>query len=324
MLPRRSLLALGPALLAAPHVARAEAAWPERPVRFIVPFPGGSTPDLTGRFVASHFSDVFGQPFVVENRAGAGGNIGTDVVAKANDGHTIGLSINGPLATAPALYPSLPYDPTKDLKIVSLLVRGGQVLAVNPKLPVQDFASFVAYAKAHPAELTYGSVGAGSGGHLAMEDIKARTGIRLEHVPYKGFGQATLDLVAGRISATVATAAAVLPQIREGALRALAVTSAKRMPQLPEVPTLAEAGLPDATSYGWQALIVPTGTPEERVGRFAREARVALATPKAQQAMEASAFEVVTGTPEEAAAFVQAESQRWGEVIRRLGLKLEG
>jgi len=324
MLPRRSLLALGPALLAAPRLARAQAAWPDRPVRFVVPYPGGSTPDLTARFVASHFAEVFGQPFVVDNRAGAGGNIGTDLVAKATDGHTIGLSINGPLSTAQALYPSLPYDPTKDLTVVSLLVRGAQLLVVHPALPVKDFAGFVAYAKANPGKLTFGSVGAGSGGHLAMEDIKARAGIDLVHVPYKGFGQATLDAVAGRISAMVVTAAAVLPQVQDGSLRALAATAEKRMPQLPEVPTLAEAGLPDATSYGWQALIVPAGTPRERIDRFAREARVALATPKAKQAMDASAFEVVTDSPEEAAAFVAAERQRWGTLIRQLGLKLEG
>lgn len=324
MLPRRPLLALGAAALAAPRLAHAQPAWPDRPVRFVVPFPGGSTPDLTARIVAGHLGTVLGQPCVVDNRPGAGGNIGTDVVAKANDGHTIGLSINGPLSTAPALYPSLSYDPVRDLIPVSMLVRGGQVLVVNPTLPIADFAGFVAYAKANPTALTFGSVGAGSGGHLAMEDIKARVGIQLEHVPYRGFPQATLDLVAGRISAMAVTAAAILPQVKEGTARALAVTTETRMPQLPSVSTLEEVGLPGAASYGWQALIAPAGTPRDRVELLAREARAALSTAQARQAMEAAAFEIVAGTPEEAAADIAAEAARWGALIRKLGLTLEG
>jgi len=324
MLPRRPLLALGAAALATPRLARAQPVWPERPVRFVVPFPGGSSPDLTARIVAGHFGTVFGQPCVVDNRPGAGGNIGTDVVAKATDGHTIGLSINGPLSTAPTLYSGLPYDPVRDLVPVSMLVRGGQILVVNPALPITDFAAFVAYAKANPAALTFGSVGAGSGGHLAMEDIKARAGIRLEHVPYRGFPQATLDLVAGRISAMVVTAAAVLPQVKEGTARALAVTTEQRMPQLPEVPTLEEVGLPGAASYGWQALITPAGTPPDRIELLAREARAALSTPQARQAMDTAAFEIVASTPTEAAAYIAAEAARWGGLIRQLGLTLEG
>ncbi|KAA2214597.1 Bug family tripartite tricarboxylate transporter substrate binding protein [Teichococcus oryzae] len=328
MLPRRPLLALGAAALAAPlaasRIAAAQPAWPDRPVRFVVPFPGGSSPDLTGRLVAQHLSTVLGQPVVVDNRAGAGGNIGTDAVAKATDEVTIGLSINGPLSTAPALYPNLPYDPAKDLVAVSLLVRGGQVLVVHPSVPATDFAGFVAHARANPGKLTFGSVGAGSGGHLAMEDIKARTGITLEHVPYRGFPPAVLDLVAGRISAMVVTAAAILPQLRESQARALAVTTDARMPQLPDVPTLAEVGLPGAASYGWQVLIAPAGTPRERVEMLAREARVALSTDRARQAMDAAAFEVVAGSPEEASAYVAAEAARWGALIRKLGLTLEG
>jgi len=167
-------------------------------------------------------------------------------------------------------------------------------------------------------------LGAGTGGHLAMEDIKARAGIRLEHVPYRGFPQATLDLVAGRISAMVVTAAAILPQVKEGTARALAVTTEQRMPQLPAVPTLEEVGLPGAASYGWQTLIAPAGTPRDRVELLAREARAALSTAQARQAMDAAAFEIVAGTPEEAAADIAAEAARWGALIRKLGLTLEG
>ena len=241
--PRRTLLAFAPTLLAGPAMAQSQPAWPDWPVRLIVPFPAGSTPDIAGRAVASHFGQVLGQPCVVENRAGAGGNIGTDAVAKATDGHTIGVSINGPLTTAPALFPNLPYDPAKDLAPVSLLMRGAQLLVVNPKVPARDLAGFIAQVKANPGKLSFGSVGSGSGGHLAMMDLLGRFGGEMLHVPYRGFPPAVLDLVAGRIDAMMLIGAAILPQLREGQARTLAVTADARIPQAPEVPTLAEAGI---------------------------------------------------------------------------------
>ncbi|WP_245906281.1 Bug family tripartite tricarboxylate transporter substrate binding protein [Teichococcus aestuarii] len=326
-LHRRTLLASGFALagaaLAAPRGARAQPAWPTRPVRLVVPFPAGSTPDILARALTPHYAQVFGQPFVVENRAGAGGNIGTDAVAKATDGHTIGLTINGPLATAPALYPHLPYDPAKDLAPISLLARAGQVLVVKPDLPARDLAGFVAHAKANPGKLTYGSVGAGSGGHLAMEDLKARTGIALEHAPYRGFPQAVLDLVAGRIDAMILTVAGILPQVREGQVRALAVTAEARLPQLPEVPTLVEAGLPGAVSYAWNALVAPAAMPADVIARLARETRAALETPEARQATGTAGFEIVASGPEALAAWVAEETARWGGMIARLGIKAD-
>ncbi|WP_245870256.1 Bug family tripartite tricarboxylate transporter substrate binding protein [Teichococcus rhizosphaerae] len=318
-----STLALGAAALAAPRPLRAQPAWPDRPVRFVVPFPAGSTPDILARALTPHYGSVFGQPFVVENRAGAGGNIGTDAVAKATDGHTIGLTINGPLATAPALYAHLPYDPVKDLAPISLLARSGQVLVVRPGIPAQDVAGFIAYARERPGRLTYGSVGAGSGGHLAMEDLKARAGIALEHAPYRGFPQAVLDLVAGRIDAMILTVAGILPQVREGQVRALAVTAEARLPQLPEVPTLQEAGLPGAVSYAWNALVAPASMPPGVIARLARETRAALETPEARQATGTAGFEIVASGPEELAAFVAAETARWGGMIERLGIRAD-
>jgi tripartite-type tricarboxylate transporter receptor subunit TctC len=326
-LSRRILLAL-PAL-AVPCLARAQApsqapSWPERPVKVIVPFPPGSTPDTAARAVAAHFTQVFGQPFVADNRSGAGGNLGTDLVAKATDGHTIGVSINGPLTTAPALYSSLPYDPAKDLAPVSQLVRMAQFLVVNPKLPVSNYNQFVAYAKANPGKLSFGSVGQGSAGHLAMEDLMARTGTEMVHVPYRGFPPAVLDLMAGRIEVMMVSAAAILPQIEAGQARALAVTANHRLPQAPEVPTLTEAGLPNAESYAFIGLIAPAGMPVDRVTRLAQEAKRGLEQPATREVMEKAGFEVVGSGPEDFARFLEAERERWGGLIRRLGITGEG
>lgn len=320
---RRSLLAALPTLAAASGPAEAQAAWPERPVRVIVPFPAGSTPDIAARAVAQHFQTTFGQPFVPENRSGGGGNLGTDLVAKSTDGYTIGVSINGPLTTAPALNPNLPYDPQRDLAPVSLLMRGAQLLLVHPDVPAQSLEQFIAYARANPGRMAFGSVGAGSGGHLAMSDIMARAGIELVHVPYRGFPEATLDLVAGRIQAMVVIAAGVLPQVRDGRVRALAVTADARIPQAPEIPTLAEAGMPGAASYAWIGLIAPAAMPADRVARLSAEARRGLTDPQARARMEAVGFEVVASSPAEFAAFMAAESERWGGMIRRLGIRAE-
>jgi tripartite-type tricarboxylate transporter receptor subunit TctC len=319
-LARRALLA-APALLALP--ALAQPAWPDRPLRLIVPFPAGSTPDIAGRAVATHLGQVLGQPCVVENKAGAGGNIGTDAVAKATDGHTIGVSINGPLSTAPALFPNLPYDPARDLAPVSLLLRGAQILIIHPAVPAPDFAGFVAHAKANPGKLSFGSVGSGSGSHLAMADIMARAGLDMLHVPYRGFPQAVLDLMAGRIQALVLISAGILPQIREGQVRALAVTAEARLPQAPDVPTLAEVGLADAASYAWNGLIAPATMPAERVARLAAETQRALAMPQTRAALEAAGFEVVGSSPAEFARFIAAETARWGGLIARLGIRAE-
>ncbi len=325
-LKRRTLLAL-PALAAMPAALHAQGSaetWPERPVRVMVPFPPGSTPDIAGRAVATHFAQVFGQPFVVENRAGAGGNIGTDAVAKATDGHTIGISINGPLTTAKALYPNLPYDPQKDLAPVSLLMRGAQLLVVHPSVPARDLKEFIAHVKANPGKLSFGSVGSGSGSHLAMADLMARAGLDMVHVPYRGFPPAVVDLVAGRIEAMFVISAGILPQMREGKIRALAVTADHRIPQAPEVPTLAEARIPDAASYAWIGLIAPSSMPAPRIARLAAEAGKGLADPQTRTALERAGFEVVGGSPAEFARFIAAETERWGGLITRLGIKLEG
>ncbi len=325
---RRAFVALGstaPLLGVAAAANQApEAPWPTRPVKVIVPFPPGSTPDTAGRAAANHFAAAFGQPFVAENRPGAGGTIGTDAVAKATDGHTIGVSINAPLSTAKALYPNLPYDPVKDLAPVSLLVRGAQMLVTHPNVPATDLAGFIAHAKANPGKLSFGSVGSGSGAHLAMVDLMSRAGLDMVHVPYRGFPQATLDLVGGRIEAMFVISAGILPQVQSGQARALAVTAETRIPQAPSVPTLAEAGLPDAASYAWIGLVAPASMPPAQVSRLAEEAKRGLGEPQTRAALERAGFEVVANGPTEFARFIAAETDRWGGLITRLGIKAEG
>jgi tripartite-type tricarboxylate transporter receptor subunit TctC len=319
-LQRRAALQAMLLLAMAPCIPAHAQTWPSQPVKMVVPFSPGSTPDLVARVMAEHFRAAFGQPFLVDNRVGASGTIGTNAIAKATDGHTLGITINGPIATAKALYPKLPYDPAQDLTLISLLVRAPQLLVVHPSVPVQDMTGFIAHAKANPGSMSYGSVGPGSASHLTMEDLKARAGIDLVHVPYKGFPEATIDLVTGRIEAMFSIASAILPQVKEGKAKPLAVTADARISQAPEVPTMAEAGVADATSYAWIGLVAPAGTPQAMTTRLAEEARAALANPQHREVLANAGFEVVASGPEEFTRFVAAETERWGGMVRRLGI----
>ncbi len=320
-LTRRGLLAASATLAAAP--AGAQANWPERPVRVIVAFPGGSTPDIAARTVTGHFAQVFGQPFVVENRTGGGGNIGTEAIARATDGHTIGVTIGGPGSTAKVLNPNLSYDPATDLAPVSLLARLPFVLAVHPSLPVRSVAEFFDYARSNPGKISYGSTGPGTLSHLLMEDLAARMRFEAVHVAYRGVGPAVVDLVAGRLQAFFAAPAGVLSQIRDGALRGIAVTGPARMPQLPDLPTLREAGAPGEPVVAWIGLFGPASMPAERVARLSREAHAALNVPEQRRILENAGFEPVGSTPAEFAALQRAEIERWGGLIRRLDIKPE-
>jgi tripartite-type tricarboxylate transporter receptor subunit TctC len=320
-LTRRGLAA-ATALLAIPSLARAQGAWPDRPVRVIVGFPGGSTPDIAARAVASHFQSVFGQPFVVENRAGAGGAIGTEAIARANDGHTIGISIGGPGSTARILNPQLAYDPATDLMPISLLARLPFVVAVHPAVPARSLAELVAHAKANAGRLNYGSVGAGTLGHLVTAEFAARHGLDMTHVPFRSVPQSVTELVAGRIQLMAAASGAVLGQVRDGAVRALAITSDGRFPQAPEIPTATEQNEGSA-AYGWVGLFAPPGTPAERIARLAAEAARGLAVPQTQAAMTAAGFEIVGSQPDTLRQLVASEIGRWGPLIQRLGIRPE-
>jgi tripartite-type tricarboxylate transporter receptor subunit TctC len=322
MRPTRRLLLAAPAILMLPRAVAAQAAWPDRPVRVIVPFPGGSTPDIAARAVATHYQSVFGQPFVTENRAGAGGAIGTEAIARATDGHTLGVSIGGPASTARILNPGLGYDPATDLVPVSLLARLPFVIAVHPSVPVRSLAELVAYARANQGRLNYGSVGAGTLGHLLVAELAAREGLDMTHVPFRSVPQSVTELVAGRIQLMAAASGAVLGQVRDGGVRALAVTSDGRFPQAPEIPTVTEQGGGEP-AYGWNGLFAPPGTPPERIARLAAEAARGLQAPETARALTAAGFEVLGTPPEGLRGLVASEVGRWGPLIQRLGIRPE-
>jgi tripartite-type tricarboxylate transporter receptor subunit TctC len=304
--------------------ASAQQDYPNKAARIIVSFPPGSTPDIAARTIAPALHQLLGQPFVVDNRSGAAGNIGGDTVAKAApDGYTLLVSTNGPVAINQLLYSEMPYDPMKDLAPVSLLVRAPQVLVIGRDVPASDFKGFVEYARKHPAKMSYGSVGNGSASHLTMEDLKLKAQIDLVHVPYRGFPGAVTDLVGGQIQTMFAIASGVLPQIESGNMKGIAITSEKRWPAAPTIPTLGELGYPNSESYAWIGLLAPAKTPPDIIARLHAATVKALGMSEQHTALEKQGFEVVGSTPEAFETYRQAEAARWGEVIRRTGAKAE-
>lgn len=310
------------ALLAAPPAA-AQRDYPAKPVRVIASFPSGSIPDIAARTIASALHQAFGQPFIIENRTGAAGNTGAEAVAKAApDGHTLLVSTNGPTAINQLLYSDLPYDPMRDLAPVALLVRVPQILVVGKAFPADDFKSFIGHAKRHPGKISYGSA-AGSVGHLAMEDLKAKSGIEIVHVPYRDFRTAVDDLLVGRIQTMFAMGNSVLPHLESGKMKGLAITAENRWPAVPNLPTLAELGYPSAQSYVWIGLLAPARTPALIIERLNEAAEAALAAPDQRKALEKQGFEIVGGSAEAFDRRRRAEAARWAEVVKRTGAKAE-
>jgi len=309
-------------------VALAAPAWsqtyPSKPVRVIVTFPPGSTPDIVGRALASRLQEAMGQPFVVENRAGAGGNIGADAVAKAApDGYTLLVSTNGVFAINKALYKTMPFDPDKDLVPLSLLATAPQMLVVQPSLGLKDFKGFVEYAKRNPGKLSYGSVGGGSASHLTMELLKSDAGVDLVHVPYKGFPPAVTDMLAGNIHAMFAIVPGVLPHVKAGKMTALAVTALKRSQLAPDVPSVAELGLPQLESLAWIGLAGPAGLSPDVVDRITTETVRGMRRPEVRELLGKQGFDVVASSPQEFSRWIQAESAKWARVIRLSGATAE-
>jgi tripartite-type tricarboxylate transporter receptor subunit TctC len=306
-------------LLAVPALALAQA-YPSKAVRVVIPYPPGSTPDIVGRTVSDRLQKALGQPFVVENRTGAAGNIGTEAVVKsAPDGHTLLVAINGPVAVNKHLYKNLSFDPDKDLLPISLLASAPQMLVATPAVPVDSFKAFLEHAKRNPGKLSYGSVGAGSASHLTMELLKSDAGVFIVHIPYRGFPPAVTDMLAGNIDTMFAIIPAVLPQVRAGKMKALAVTASKRNALAPEVPSVAELGYPQLESLAWIGLLAPAGTPKEVVQRLSAETVKGMQTAETRDALGKQGFDVVANSPEEFTRWIQLESAKWSKVIRASG-----
>jgi tripartite-type tricarboxylate transporter receptor subunit TctC len=303
---------------------RTAQAYPARPIHLVVPFPPGGSTDILARALALKLAEGFAQAVIIDNRPGAGGSIGAEAAARAApDGHTIMMGHLGTLAVNPAIYKNLPYDPVKSFAPVALMAMVPSVLVVNPQVPAQSAAELVAYARANPGKLTYGSAGSGSTSHLTTEYFKLATGTDILHVPYKGIGPMLTDLISGQLSLGINGAPAVMAHVNSGRLRALAVTGAKRLPSLPRIPTLDEAGVKGFDASGWYGIVAPAGTPPEIVLRLNSEIRRIMQTPELRARLDTEGAIPAAGSAEEFGAFIASEIARWGAVLKRAGIEAQ-
>lgn len=324
MMLRRFALALAAVLtVASAHVAVAQT-YPTKPIRLMVAFPPGGSTDLMARSLASELTKSLGQAVVVENKAGANGNIGSGEVAKAApDGYTLLLSGVGTNAINHSLYPSMPYDSMRDFEHITLLAEGPNVLLVNPNFPAKSVPELIALAKAQPGKLFYGSNGNGSSGRLAMEMLRQATGIDMVHVPYKGGGPSMLALIAGEVPMLFTNQDQALPQVKAGKVRAIGVASEKRNPAYPDVPTVAEQGVPGFAAVSWFGLSAPAKTPPEIIKRLHDETIKIINQPEFRARLESTGFVVVGNTPEQFRAFVKSENEKWGKAVKASGATVE-
>jgi tripartite-type tricarboxylate transporter receptor subunit TctC len=322
MSPTRAVLtALGLALAATSSLAQG---WPAKPVRLVIPFPAGGSTDIVGRLIGDRLSQRLGQSVVIDNRAGAGGTMGSDLVAKAvPDGYTMLMGTSSTHAIAASLYGKLPYDPIKDFSPVALLGTATILLVIHPSVPAKSVGELIALAKARPGQLMFGSTGNGSVSHLTAEHFKSLAGIDIQHVPYKGDSPMTMDLVSGRIALAFGTAVAFLPYVQEGRLQALAVTDAKPSPVAPRLPTVAASGLPGFEALQWFGILAPAGTPREIVARLNGEIAEILQMPDVRERLQALGIQIVGGSPDQFAGFMRTETAKWGRIVRDSGAKVD-
>ena len=320
-------LTVASALISLP--AAAQGNWPTKPVRIVVPFAAGGTTDILARAVAPELSKAFGQQFVVDNRAGAGGNVGSDLVAKApGDGYTLLMGTVGTHAINKSLYAKMPFDPQKDFAPITLVAGVPNVMVMNAekaaKLGINNVADFIKYAKSRPGQFSMGSSGNGTSIHLAGELFKSQTGIFMTHIPYRGSGPALLDLIGGNIDVMFDNLPSAMPQIKGGKLKAFAVTSAQRSAALPDLPTIEEAGkLKGFEASSWFGLLAPAGTPPDIVSRIQQEVAKALATPAIKEKMLAQGAIPSGNTPQEFAKLIDSEITKWAQVVKVSGAKVD-
>jgi tripartite-type tricarboxylate transporter receptor subunit TctC len=322
---RRRILLAGVAALASPVLARAQKSpdeWPTRPVTVIVPFPAGGGTDVIARAVAAQMQKRLKQPFVLDNRPGAGGIIGTEMgMRAAADGYTLTLGVTNTFAINPTFFRHLRYDPVKDFQAVALLATGPHIALVNNDVPATNMREFVQYAKQKHGSLSYGSYGNGSTSHLITELIKSQSGIDMLHVPYKGIPPALTDLIGGQIAFLVSTTGAALPLVKAGKLRPIGVIDSARLAALPNVPTMSEQGLRMADYTFWYGLFAPAATPQALVERIGREVQGALGAPEVKAAFDGFGVHAAAMTSQEFSAFVRAEKVRWGRLVELSGVR---
>jgi tripartite-type tricarboxylate transporter receptor subunit TctC len=301
----------------------AQAQYPVKPLRLIVPYPPGGGTDTLARLLVQKLSEALGQQVVLDNRPGAGANIGVEVAAKSPpDGYTLLLATIANAISA-SLYSKLNYDLVKDFSSVTLLATTPHMLVVHPSVPARSVKELVALARARPQQLAYSSSGSGTPSHLAGELFASMTGVRLVHVPYKGGGPSVIALLSGEVSVGFATMPSVIPHVKAGKLRALAVTTAQRSPSFPQLPTISEAGVPGYDAGSWYGLLVPAGTPKEVVARLNAETVKLLKLPEVKGRLDSAGFEVLVSTPEEYAAFTRNEIEKWAKVVKASGARAD-
>jgi tripartite-type tricarboxylate transporter receptor subunit TctC len=297
--------------------------YPRQPVTIVVPYPPGGTNDIVARLLGKKLSEQLGQPFIIENKAGASGTMGATSVARAPaDGHTLLLITTGH-TIHPSLYQQLPYDIKSSLQPITKLTSGPMLVMVNPQLPVKNLADLIALAKAKPGELNYGSAGNGSTTHLTTELIDSMAGIKMNHIPYKGSAPAMMDVIGGNAQVVLDLVFSSIQHLKSGKLKALAITSAKRSPILPNVPTVAESGFPGFEATVWNGLVAPAGTPKEIVAKLNAEIKKAMADPKVMEQLRSQGFEPDWSTPEQFGTLIASEVSRWGKVVKATGAKAE-